>query len=79
LSALPWSEALREDSPIEKPLRKLIAVWLANRGEEYSALRPGLKLALWHDIADSLSTARRVIGSRASHKKAKVWLEKPLK
>jgi RNA polymerase sigma factor (sigma-70 family) len=61
LSQKPLADALKAGSPLAGPMRKLVAAWLANRGDEYSALKVGFQLALRYDIADSLPTARRVI------------------
>src|SRR5262249_31268824 len=61
LGQKPLADALKADSPVSRPLRKLVAAWLANRGDEYSALKVGLNLALRYDIPESLATARRVI------------------
>ncbi len=63
------TDALGKTSPIEKPLRKLIAAWLANRGDEYSALKAGLNLALRYEMEDSLPTARRVLADYSDPKR----------
>ncbi|MDB5305893.1 MAG: sigE 41 [Gemmataceae bacterium] len=55
------ADALGKDSPMAKPMRQLVAAWLANRGDEYSALKAGLTLALRHDIPGAAGTARRVV------------------
>jgi hypothetical protein len=61
LGQKPLAEALAPKNPLAGPMRKLVAAWLANRGDEYSALHAGLKLAVRYDIPETLPTGRRVI------------------
>ena len=69
----PWlgqqrfGEALRKGS-LAKPLRKLVAAWLANRGDEPNAIINGMELALMVEMPDVLPTAKRVLEKYATGK-----------
>ncbi|HEV3439554.1 MAG TPA: carboxypeptidase-like regulatory domain-containing protein, partial [Gemmata sp.] len=54
-------DAMGAKSPVGQPLRKLVAVWLANHSDEFSAVKAGLGISVEYDIPEALTIARRVI------------------
>jgi len=54
-------DAMGTKSPVGQPLRKLVAMWLANHDDEFSAVKAGLELSVEYDIPEALTIARRVI------------------